>query len=52
MTDDERRLRRALWWIVLGGIVAFCVLWALPATGPACLDTSSCVVIEGRAVTP
>lgn len=42
MTDDEQKVRRALRWIILAGIVAFLVLWALPATGPACMDTFSC----------
>lgn len=44
----EQKLRRAMWRIVAVGIVAFVWLWLLPATGPACLDTSSCVVEERR----
>ena len=42
MSEEERKVRRALRWIVLVAIVAFCVLWALPATGPAYLDSDSC----------
>lgn len=44
----EQKLRRAMWRIVAVGIVAFVWLWLLPATGPACLDTSSCVIEERR----
>ena len=40
--SDEQKVRRLLRRIVLVGVVAFLFLWALPATGPACLDTSSC----------